>query len=662
MDFVFLSRKKLLIILESQILPFKEIFKKKIFRIPDYQRGYSWEQTQLEDLWTDLSNIHLQNNAYHFTGILTINNFSEQDYESLEREGFQNLVNREQGVVAINGEFYTPHNLVDGQQRLTTILILLSQLIKKIKNEAERLQFSRQYFFMYDNGNKYLFGYHVDVPSHHYLIRDIFEDDSYSAEDTETLYTHNLDFAKDFFNKKIVGYSQNNIKDLITKITDRLLFSVLNLSEASGNNLDISMVFETLNFRGKQLSGLERFKNRVLYLLSKQNSTPSNIAKRRRDVNNTWLEIYKWLGRNPNPKKVMDDDAFLKAFWLLYFSDDTMVAKEFKAYQKNLFEKDFSLLNIYGNRFMNLEILPKWLKCMRQSVVLWYFINNPYEIENDAEFKYYYTPKIQRSLLRLNSFPFGYGRYMLNLVLAILVRLLPKCQDGLGLTNAQQNNVERIEKFLWAAERHNIMCFLFNGNKTNFNQEATFRDVNRYFCTGNSGVTNVTLTELLLEKRVSHFDWALVLLNIELGNYFHSWDGIFFILREYEEHISGKIVEREIAVNRIYPDDEVSVRILYQDINRYGVAKKRKYSYALGNLFMSNNQHAARDFDAHKTRISNAIARENIIYESERQLLNYNNWTTKEIEQRSQEILDFLIEKWQLPPLPANFWKEYFGN
>ena len=250
---------------------------------------------------------------------------------------------------------------------------------------------------------------------------------------------------------------------------------------------------------------------------------------------------------------------------------------------------------------------------------------------------------------------------MLNLVLAILVRLLPKCEDSLELTHEQQNNVGRIEKFLWAAERHNIMCFLFNGNKTNFNQEATFRDINRYFCTGNSSVMDITLTELLLEKRVSHFHWDLVLRNIELGNYFHSWDGIFFILREYEEHISGKIVEREIAVNRIYPDDEVSVRILYQDINRYGVAKKRKYSYALGNLFMSNNQHAARDFDAHKTRISNAIARENIIYESERQFLNYNKWTALEIEQRSQEILDFVIEKWQLPPLPANFWKDYFN-
>ena len=61
---------------------------------------------------------------------------NQQDYESLEREGFQNLVNREQGVVVINGEFYTPHNLVDGQQRLTTILILLSQLIKKIKKNV----------------------------------------------------------------------------------------------------------------------------------------------------------------------------------------------------------------------------------------------------------------------------------------------------------------------------------------------------------------------------------------------------------------------------------------------------------------------------------------------------------------------------------------------
>lgn len=46
-----------------EILPFKEIFSNQIFRIPDYQRGYSWEESQLEDLWADLTNIHLANNA-----------------------------------------------------------------------------------------------------------------------------------------------------------------------------------------------------------------------------------------------------------------------------------------------------------------------------------------------------------------------------------------------------------------------------------------------------------------------------------------------------------------------------------------------------------------------------------------------------------------------
>ncbi|HCR75866.1 MAG TPA: hypothetical protein DIW37_05580, partial [Chryseobacterium sp.] len=365
---------------------------------------------------------------------------------------------------------------------------------------------------------------------------------------------------------------------------------------------------------------------------------------------------------NPDPKKVMDDDAFLKAFWLLYFSNETMVAKDFKAYQKNLFEKDFSLQNIHGNHFMKPSETQSWLKNMRRAIVLWYFINNPYEVEKDPEFKYYYTPAIQRSLLRLNSFPFGYGRYMLNLVLAVLVRLLPKCQDGLALTPQQELDVENIEKFLWAAERHNIMCFLFHGNKTNFNQEATFRDVNCFFKTGRAANSNASLTELLLNSRVSHFSWDLVNRNLADGLYFYNWDGIHFVLKEYEEHISGDIIQKEISVNKIYPESSPSVRILYPEINRFGVNKKRKYSYALGNLFMSNNNHGDRDFASHKTRIETAIGRNNLIYESEKQLLDIKSWNTQDIESRSRNILNVFVEKWNLPNPGENFWKDYFEN
>ncbi|SHG54599.1 Protein of unknown function DUF262 [Chryseobacterium oranimense] len=644
----------------SEILPFKQIFHNKIFRIPDYQRGYSWEEAQLDDLWADLSNVHLQNNAYHFTGILTINNFSDYDFENLSKEGFENLIDYENKQVKLNEKYYQAYNLVDGQQRLTTILILLSQLCQKLKESEHQQKITEEYFFINNLGNKYLFGYHVDVPSHNYLIREIFEDESYGIEDVETLYTYNLDFAKGFFQQKLEGWSQNNVKDLITKITERLLFSVLNLSETAGSNLDISMVFETLNFRGKQLSGLERFKNRVLYLVSKQNFGKTQILAKRNSINKTWLEIYKWLGRNPNPKKMMDDDAFLKAFWLLYFSNEKMVASDFKSYQKILFEKDFDLMNIHNNQYMMNPIeLRKWLNCMKESVILWYFIYNPYEVDQDPDFRYHYTSNIQRSLLRLNSFPFGYGRYMLNLILAILVRLLPQKEDDV-ISEEQEQTLFTIEQFLWAAERHNIMCFLLNGNKTNYNQEATFRDINKYFRTGNAAESGISLKDQLLKNRVKHFTWKEVIRNLSLGNYFYTWDGIHFILKEYEEDLSGNMVEREISVNRIYPEEEMKIRTSYKDINRLGVAKKRKYSYALGNIFMSNNSQILRDFNAHKIRINNAINNNNIIYESEKELLNYYSWETTDIEKRSRKILEFLINKWQLPNSENILFEEYF--
>ncbi len=77
---------------------------------------------------------------------------------------------------------------------------------------------------------------------------------------------------------------------------------------------------------------------------------------------------------------------------------------------------------------------------------------------------------------------------------------------------------------------------------------------------------------------------------------------------------------------------------------------------------MSNNSQTLRDFNAHKIRINNAINNNNIIYESEKELLNYYNWETADIDERSQKILDFLINKWQLPRPGVNFWEEYFAN
>lgn len=55
---------------DNKLQSLNEIFTRNLFRIPDFQRGYSWEKLQLEDFWDDLN--QLKNGKVHYTGLLTV--------------------------------------------------------------------------------------------------------------------------------------------------------------------------------------------------------------------------------------------------------------------------------------------------------------------------------------------------------------------------------------------------------------------------------------------------------------------------------------------------------------------------------------------------------------------------------------------------------------
>lgn len=628
------------------IVTFEEVFSQRIFRIPDYQRGYSWSKKELEELWNDLYNTHQQRNSFHFTGILTFTDFVTSDFESIRKEGFSV---REQKLW-INSIPYVGCNIVDGQQRLTTLLILLSELVGKVEDESRKKSLEATYFRKTErNCNRYVFGYHIDVPSHNYLIREIFNETTYEAEETETLYTHNLSFAKRFFGDKIEKLSAVEIDHWIDKITKSLLFSILNLSESKERPVDVSMVFETLNFRGKQLSSLERLKNRVLYIVSKQLTVVSTIDRSRKKVNQTWLEVYKWLGRNP--QQAMDDDAFLKAFWLLYFSRPTMVSNDFKSYQKHLFTIDFQLdLSEQNTNYADYKELVPWLEAMRKAVVLWYFINNPFDIEQDEDFTYYYTATIQKALHRIHGFPRGYGKYMLNLILAIFMRDLPSKEDETITQWAIDKQLKEIEELLFAIERHNVMCYLLQGNNSNLNLEETYRDINHYYTRGRA-YNNEYLLNVLMDNRVEHFRWKEVIRHIHKGNRFKTWAGLDYFLKAREDkgEVNGSI---EPKVYLIYPEeDDFEVRSTYRDINAMQKVNRDRYSYSLGNMFLSYNKYDASNFEKIQHKVQNAIQHKYRLTLSELELLDYTTWTKESIEQRGKNMVEEFIDKWQLPAI-----------
>ena len=79
------------------------IFENRLFRIPDYQRGYAWRSDkEVVAFWNDLMN--LQKGKSHFTGSLTLQKMSEGEKKNLEANW---LLEND----------YTPWLVVDGQQR-----------------------------------------------------------------------------------------------------------------------------------------------------------------------------------------------------------------------------------------------------------------------------------------------------------------------------------------------------------------------------------------------------------------------------------------------------------------------------------------------------------------------------------------------------------------
>jgi hypothetical protein len=219
-------------------------------------------------------------------------------------------------------------------------MILLKVILDKFNNddwidEIEKPDLVKKYLFKPTGSKgkdiKVIFGYEKDNPSDCYFkskILDLEDSDCYGVAE-ETLYTKNLQFAKNTFTDKIKDLSIEKLEILFIKITKQLKFNFYEID----NELDEFVTFETMNNRGKPLTTLELLKNRLIYLTTLLNGYDEDeISTLRKDINNSWKTIYEYLGKNP--KKIISDDKFLKEHWIMYFTYDRSVASA---------EKDFLL-------------------------------------------------------------------------------------------------------------------------------------------------------------------------------------------------------------------------------------------------------------------------------------------------------------------------------
>jgi uncharacterized protein with ParB-like and HNH nuclease domain len=197
--------------------------------VPDYQRQYSWTEDQWMGFWNDL--MALTDDKQHFLGSLVV----------IERNGGLNDLH----VLEI----------VDGQQRLTTISLLLVVLREQYRDgendsKAERID------------DDYLWEKDLDENRHQNLELSTFDNDTYLKilrSKWEDIDDGNIKKAIEFFVSRVNGLSDSEIDELYK----RLLRSVTLVSIECDGEQSAFRLFETLNDRGLELSAIDLMKNYV---------------------------------------------------------------------------------------------------------------------------------------------------------------------------------------------------------------------------------------------------------------------------------------------------------------------------------------------------------------------------------------------------------------
>ena len=104
-------------------------------------------------------------------------------------------------------------------------------------------------------------------------------------------------------------------------------------------------------------------------LISHHNDiSQAEINQLRNSINNVWRTIYEYLGKNPRIK--LEDDAFLKDHWIMYFGFRKEKAEEFAEFllseyfiTKRVISKELSIHDIY-----------QYIQSLQNSIKKWYGI------------------------------------------------------------------------------------------------------------------------------------------------------------------------------------------------------------------------------------------------------------------------------------------------
>ena len=264
--------------IRPEYLTLDQLLAKRLFRIPHYQRAYSWTSKERSDMFEDISKLKGKPDNSHFMATIV----------GLHRET-KTIVTDQYDVIEI----------VDGQQRLTTLVLLLKAIEQELASsltdvdrsartsEARLEQDLQELLVKPDELSLILLQTNHDRSQYftNFLRYGTAPTDIAEAQtlaDRELL--HAIRQCKSFVNK------WKNPIELLGIIKNQLRF----IFHQTDDEAAVYTVFEVLNNRGLHVSWMDRLKSMLMAVVFEDDQ--GNSAEHIDELHQIWGEIYETIG------------------------------------------------------------------------------------------------------------------------------------------------------------------------------------------------------------------------------------------------------------------------------------------------------------------------------------------------------------------------------
>jgi uncharacterized protein with ParB-like and HNH nuclease domain len=272
-------------IIDTSSMTYRQIMGNGLkYEIPKFQRDYTWETEQWDDLWQDILQLVSDEETEHYMGYLVLQTTDNKNYQ-----------------------------IIDGQQRLTTMSIIILAVLKSledlVRSDAEKESNQKRKETLHNSyigtidpvtlitNNKLKLNRNSDDYYRNYivLLKEL------PIRNTNASQKHMRECFQWYYGRIKKEFKTGfELASFIDGIVDKLFFTVIKVSD----QLNAFKVFETLNARGVQLSSSDLLKNYLFSIVDETKPHENEIE----ELEKLWSNIIGKLG-------ILKFEDYLRYFW-----------------------------------------------------------------------------------------------------------------------------------------------------------------------------------------------------------------------------------------------------------------------------------------------------------------------------------------------------------